>query len=178
MKKLLCLLLLFLVLPLIGFTQTDSVAVNSSEKPSLKHQIDFDVEFIALSLSPKFRISKNWLVGFNFGIGPVVSLGYTVDYHGSPPTSSGWFLTELLHLGIVAKTSNKTNKWSYEVEPRVSVIGWDDGMTFIAFSFGGGVFYGGKIQIGVRTAIGKMYNTGNKFFLSNTFIVRISLKTN
>ena len=188
MKKLLYFILLFLDVPFTGFSQSDTttmpntniVAPSTAEvqHPSLNNQMDFDVEVLAISLGYKFGISENWLVGFSLGIGPVASLGYIVDYHGSTPSRGDWFLTELLHLGIVAKTSNKTNKWSFEVEPRLGLAGWGDGIGILTFNFGGSIFYGGKVQIGVRTAIGKVYNTGNKFFLSNNLILRIPLKTN
>ena len=182
MKNLLYLLFLILVLPLTGLAQNDSLAL-AKEQPTTdgyryNNQMDFDVESIAISLGYKFRISKNWLIGPGFGLGPVLSLGY-ID-NNSQGSSNGLFFTELMHIGIVIKKSkfNKTNKWSFEAQPRLGFIGRDEGQVFYTFNFGGSIYYGGKVQIGVRTTIGKVYNINNRIFLSSNLILRIPFKTN
>jgi len=167
-------LIFLLALPLLSNAQNDSIVTNK-ETPNFNNQIDLDIEVLAFSFGYKHRISKNWLVGFNIGIGPVASLGYVNNKYDEP--YNGLFYTELHHLGIVAKTYNKTNKWSFEIDTRLALLlfGGDDGGALI-IRIGSGIYYGRKIQIGVRTAIGKMYGTDNIFFISNNLIVRIPLK--
>ena len=74
MKKLLSILLLFLVLPFIGYTQTDSVAVNEKQQPIFNNQLDLDVQFLGLELNYKRKISNKFSLGMGGSIGIIAIL--------------------------------------------------------------------------------------------------------
>lgn len=174
MKNLTYILIFFLVIPFTGFTQNDSIALNDKQQAAFKNQIDLDFQVLAFSLSYKHKISKNWLIGPSIGLGPVASFGYIHSEYGD--VGYGIFIKELMHIAIVTKKYTKINKLSIEFDPRLSVTGWDEGRTFFLLSIGGGIYYGGKVQIGVRTRIGRFYVGSSDLFLSNSLILRLPRK--
>ncbi|OFY96794.1 MAG: hypothetical protein A3K10_10030 [Bacteroidetes bacterium RIFCSPLOWO2_12_FULL_31_6] len=117
------------------------------------------------------------MVGPNIGLG----LGFSIVSFSSLGLSLG---VEYAHVGFVLKNYSKNNKWSFEVEPKLNII--------LAFNYEGavaiaglgmGIYYGRKIQIGIRTTIGTNSEAVLKnqraleFYTSTSFlIIRIPIR--
>ena len=171
MKSHLYILLLVLALPFTGVTQNDSI-INKEAK-NFKNQIDLDMELLAFSFGYKRRVHKNWFVGPSLGFG----LSYHFIYENKTLIFSSPIATEVLHIGVDFKYY-KTDKLHFELEPKLTIFlaSSDDGTAMFAVS--GGVFYGRKLQLGLRMMLGgfEAFDEKSLAFASSFFIVRIPIK--
>jgi len=160
------------MLPIFCLAQEKQVIEPvKKENTNFKNQIDLDVEVLSFSFGYKHRVSENWFLGARLGIGPLVSVIYLNDERGF----RGVRITELLHASVVAKRQKSRSKWSFEVEPRYSITGFERG--FYALSIGASIYFGKKVQVGFKLSGGDRHeHSGNKSFMSGNVLLRINFK--